>query len=441
MLEPDQLSKWQFVGWYGGRSGAKSTTLSRVAVLLGTQRPLRIVGCREIQDSVDHSMKQLCEDSIAALELEDYYRIYSRSIVGTNGTEIIFRGLSKDTERTIKSFEGVDICWLEEAQDIPESSWRLLVPTVRKPGSQIWVSFNPRSRADIVYREFVSERTRPRMFVRKVNYVDNPFLSEESIAQAEHARIHEPEFYRHIWLGEPEPDIGIRRVLLMRDIENAIKAYPQYASLIEGRKPDIGLDIADLGDDLNAMATRYGPLLTSLEVWRGSQSLNDTARRAHNHATREGAVNLYYDASGIGSSIRSFLYEAGRLAYIDTGVQFGGAVAGGDVYYDTHLLNKHAFAMRKDQMAWAVKRRLERTTQLLEGESVDPADCLFINPDIVESNDTKGLREQLNQPVWDDRDGGKIRIDKNPDDVKSPDMFDALCLAFCEDSRRGLRVG
>ena len=426
---------YRYVCYYGGRAGAKSTSIAKALVLACVRQPLRVLCTREYQNSIAESSKELLESSIAALGLGWFYTATQVAINGVNGTEIRFRGLSTQTEASIKSYEGFDIAWIEEAQDISESSWGLLEPTIRKPGSQIWVSFNPTRATDMVYRLFVAaSEPPPRSKVAKVNYTDNPFVSDETLASVEYDRRHQPDIYRHRWLGELSPDIGTLRVLPMSQLERCVDAYRFKPT--ELPRPDVGLDIADVGDDLNAMATRQGACLTEMQSWHGSETLGDTARRADRHVLQSGAVSLYYDAGGIGAGVRSFLRELGRRPYFIRDVKFGEAVREPDAVFNVGQTNRQAFARRNAQLAWALKLRAQMSARLVEGEDIDPRACLLINPEIASTD----FMNQMNQPTWDDGDGGAIKLRKASSSEKSPDMFDAACLAFAGDSERGLRL-
>ena len=126
----------------GGRGGAKSWGIARALLILGAKSPIRILCAREFQASIKDSVHKLLCDQIDALGLLPFYEITQTSIRGFNGTEFAFVGL-KNNPTNIKSFEGVDICWVEEAQTVSRLSWNVLIPTIRKQGSEIWISFNP----------------------------------------------------------------------------------------------------------------------------------------------------------------------------------------------------------------------------------------------------------------------------------------------------------
>jgi phage terminase large subunit len=186
---------------YGGRGGAKSWGFARALLIQGAQQKLRILCTREIQNSIKDSVHKLLSDQITALGLEEFYNPLQTEIRGKNGTEFIFSGLADKTAANIKSFEGVDRVWVEEAQTVSKRSWDLLVPTIRAPGSEIWVSFNPELDTDPTYQRFVLNAP-PNSHVVKINYEDNPWFTPELEAERAFCERSDPADYRNIWLGE-----------------------------------------------------------------------------------------------------------------------------------------------------------------------------------------------------------------------------------------------
>lgn len=184
---------------YGGRGSGKSWGIARALLLMGVERPLRILCAREIQKSIADSVHKLIADQIDALNLDAYYTVQETKIYGPNGTEFLFGGL-KHNVNSIKSTEGIDIAWIEEAQTVSKSSWDVLIPTIRKEGSEIWVSFNPDLEVDETYQRFVVNPS-PGTVAVKVNYLDNPWFPDVLRVEAEHLKATNPDSYSHIWEG------------------------------------------------------------------------------------------------------------------------------------------------------------------------------------------------------------------------------------------------
>jgi phage terminase large subunit len=185
---------------YGGRGSAKSWSCAKVALAMGFANPLRILCAREIQRSISDSVHKLLSEQIDELGLNGFYDITRDAIRGQNGTEFIFKGLRTNPQE-IKSMEGIDICWVEEAQAVSQESWDVLIPTIRKPGSEIWVTFNPLDESDPTYQKFVIDPPDDAI-VRKVNYNENPYFPEVLRQEMEWLRKRDYESYLHIWEGE-----------------------------------------------------------------------------------------------------------------------------------------------------------------------------------------------------------------------------------------------
>ena len=171
-----QPEKTRYRIFYGGRGGAKSWCFARALLAKGTKDPMRILCAREFQTSIKDSVHKLLSDQIYALGMESFYEITQTTIRGINGTEFIFAGIKNNTNN-IKSIEGIDICWVEEAQSVSANSWNVLIPTIRKQDSEIWVSFNPELPTDETWKRFVENPPESSVVV-KVNWNDNPWFPE-----------------------------------------------------------------------------------------------------------------------------------------------------------------------------------------------------------------------------------------------------------------------
>jgi phage terminase large subunit len=185
---------------YGGRGSGKSWSFARELIIQGARKTLRILCAREVQKSIKQSVHQLLSDQIQALGLGAFYEVLESEIRGKNGTQINFAGLATNTVESIKSFEGVDIVWVEEAQTVSKRSWDILIPTIRKPDSEIWVSFNPDVDTDDTYQRFVVNPPN-NAHVVKVNYNDNPWFPDVLEDERKHSLAHNPD-YKNIWEGE-----------------------------------------------------------------------------------------------------------------------------------------------------------------------------------------------------------------------------------------------
>ena len=211
----------------GGRGSGKSWGFARALLLQGAQRPTRVLCTREVQKSIAQSVHQLLRDQIDALGLSAFYEVLATEIRGKNGTQFFFSGLSDMTAESLKSFEGVDVCWCEEAQAITRRSWDILIPTIRKDKSEIWVSFNPQLESDETYRRFVANPP-PDCVSVEMNHSDNRRFPEV----LERERLHAQETmreddYAHIWEGKCRPAVeGAIYFDAMSKAQNRIMAVP-----------------------------------------------------------------------------------------------------------------------------------------------------------------------------------------------------------------------
>jgi len=167
---------------YGGRGGAKTWNIARTLILKSLQEKLLILCTRELQKSIKQSVHRVIKGQIEMMGLSDKFDITDTSIKSKNGSEFIFLGTKYNPEE-IKSTEGIDICWIEEAHNLTELSWDVIDPTIRKEGSEIWVSFNPRFKFDHIYQLFVVNEPPPNSWVKKVGYDDNPFFKKTAMVQ------------------------------------------------------------------------------------------------------------------------------------------------------------------------------------------------------------------------------------------------------------------
>lgn len=185
---------------HGGRGSAKSWSVARALLIKATHKRLRIICAREFQNSLADSVHQLLSDQVAAMGLSGFYRVQESEIVGRNGSRFVFKGLRSNIS-TIKSFEGADIVWVEEAQTVSKHSWDVLIPTIRRPDSEIWVTLNPDLEEDDTWQRFVVWPLAD-SFIRQVNWSDNPWFPEELRAEKDHLKGRDLDAYENVWEGK-----------------------------------------------------------------------------------------------------------------------------------------------------------------------------------------------------------------------------------------------
>lgn len=192
----------RYKGLYGGRGSGKSHCFAGLGVLRCAQVPgFRLVCVREVQRSIADSVKALIEDKIDAFGLAAFFKVTEAEITGLNNSRIIFRGMQNHTAASIKSLEGFDAAWIEEAQTISRKSLDLLTPTIRKDGSEIWASWNPENESDPI-DEDLRQKPPEGALVRLVNWNDNPWFPKELRQDMERDRERDPDKYAHVWEGQ-----------------------------------------------------------------------------------------------------------------------------------------------------------------------------------------------------------------------------------------------
>lgn len=192
----------RYKSYRGGRGGAKSYAFADALILLSAQRPLRILCARELQSSIRESVHQLLETRINKLGVRELFDVQKSTILGNNGTEFIFKGIRFNVDE-IKSMEGIDICWVEEAQNVSDNSWKVLIPTIRKENSEIWLSWNTGTEEDATYQRFVTNPP-PDCITKWINYDQNPFFPEVLRKEMEWCKQVDYQAYLNIWLGYPK---------------------------------------------------------------------------------------------------------------------------------------------------------------------------------------------------------------------------------------------
>ena len=186
------------VAW-GGRGSGKSWSVARALLLLGRSRPLRVLCTREYQISIAQSVHALLADQVKQLGLDDFYTVQNAEIFGPNGTQFMFAGLRQNINN-LKSYEGVDVVWIEEAANVTKASWDVLIPTIRRPESEIWVTFNPELDSDETYKRFVLDPPGIAKVV-KANYTDNPWFPDVLQQEMLALKARDPDAYLNVWEG------------------------------------------------------------------------------------------------------------------------------------------------------------------------------------------------------------------------------------------------
>lgn len=201
-----QRGKFRYKVLYGGRGSSKSWSAARALILLACQGTERVLCTRELQTSIAESVHRLLSDQIELMGLSEYFEIQQNNIYRKPyapediGSEFIFYGI-KNNPTKIKSAEGISICWIEEAEKVSAHSWQILIPTIRTPGSEIWVTFNPDEETDPTYQRFVVSPP-PDSYIAEVNWLANPWFPGELRKEKEYLYRVDPDAAEHVYGGK-----------------------------------------------------------------------------------------------------------------------------------------------------------------------------------------------------------------------------------------------
>jgi phage terminase large subunit len=221
------FEKSRYKCYWGGRGAGKSHSIAKGLLILGARSPLRILCAREFMTSMRDSVHKLLSDQIEQMGLHSFYEITQSNIRGKNGTEFSFVGLKNNTAN-IKSYEGVDICWIEEAQTVSKTSWNILIPTIRKEDSEIWISFNPELESDETYQRFVLHPPENAL-VQKINWSDNPWFPETLNLERLALKNRDHEAYNTVWEGLCRVTVDgaiFAKEMQMAELDNRITRVP-----------------------------------------------------------------------------------------------------------------------------------------------------------------------------------------------------------------------
>lgn len=419
---------------YGGRASSKSWDAAGFVTFLADNYKLRVVCARQLQNRISDSVYSLLKIQIERFGLAGRFDILENRITNLEtGSEFMFYGLWRSIDE-IKSLEGIDILWIEEAHNLTEEQWKILEPTIRKAGSQIWIIFNPRLATDFAYKRFVVNPP-PNTVVRKINYDENPFLSQTMLQIIEAAKQEDEEEYGHIYLGVPrddDDDAIIKRSWILA----AIDAHKKLDLPTVGRKR-IGFDVADSGIDKNANVFAHGSIVSWADMWKGGEDeLLKSCTRTYASA-REREAEITYDSIGVGATAGAKFSELNNSASDGRRVNYhkfnaGAGVWRPDAYYTQQTKNKDMFLNIKAQAWWLVADRFRNTYNAIrKGQQFKPDELISLAGDLPH---LEQLIDELSTPKKDYDANGRVKVESKKDlakrEVPSPNLADALIMAF-----------
>lgn len=423
---------------YGGRASSKTYQAAGVAIAMARIRTVRILCTRQFQARIADSVYTILVSTIRRYELQGEFEITNNKIRHKKtGSEFIFYGLARNIEE-IRGLESVDICWLEEAHLMTKTQWDILEPTlIRNADYEFWIIFNPRLSTDFVYRHFVIDPP-PDSIVRKINYLENPYLNPQALAVINRMKEVAPDDYDHFYLGNPQSENDLA-IIKQAWIRAAVDAHLIITDIASGSKR-IGFDVADSGEDSNALASVHGSMVYDLEKWQGKEhellgSFGRTYRKA-----KDTDSEIIYDSCGIGAGAGSKIRELNnenRQTGDNKPVRFRAWNAGGSVYrpdakYNEHVTNRDMFANAKAQNWFAMADRFRKTYQAVKmGMSYNPDELISIKSDLPF---LEQLIVELSTPLRDIDGAGRVKVESKKDlqkrGIPSPNLADSVVLSF-----------
>lgn len=393
---------WRHIVYHGGRGSGKSTAVAYSLLLRGRQSKLRILATREYQNSISDSVHKLLKDLIDKHGFTDYV-VQNDTIRNTlTGTEFIFKGLKKDSQ-AIKSLEGIDICWVEEAQSVSEDSIDTLIPTIRKAGSQLIWTFNRLTELDPVYVKLCMHPSSD-TFVTQVNSDTLEAigqLPQTLIDEREKSRANDPpDLFAHIWLGEPIGQGDTAIVPRTQVLEAMNRKVDDDGAVI------VGADIARMGGDRIVFWMRKGLKTINTETHVKLRT-TETCDLLEKFAGFAKDIEIRIDDTGVGGGVTDEMMKRGYVEIKP--VNFGARAVDDDKY--PNWISEAWFHMSE------IIREVE----------------LPMNPDLL---------MELTTRQWKMDNKGKRRVESKDDYKKrgfrSPDLADAciICYAKQVDDRR-----
>lgn len=418
---------------YGGRGSSKSWDAAAQLVKITQTVRVRALCTRMFQNKIEESVYNLIKSQAERFGVAGGYEFQKSKIIHKRtGSEILFYGLARNIDE-IKSLEGIDILWMEEAHNLTETMWDTLEPTIiRNAGSEVWVVFNPRIRSDFAYQRFVVNP--PTGYdVRQINYNENPFLDAGMLKAIEEMEAKDPDKKRHVYDGVPDSDDD-QAVIKSTWLESAVDAHKKLGIEVTGPRR-LGFDVADDGADMNAMAEVHGILCEDVSEWKGLEDkILMSCSRVYNRAAELNA-EITYDSIGVGASAGSKFQELNSEQRRDIKYKkfnAGGKVANPKREYMPGVTHQDHFSNIKAQAWWLVADRLREThLAVTEGAPYDPDSIISISSTC---SHLEKLISELSTPHRHFDNSGKVKVESKEDlakrDVKSPNLADAFIMSY-----------
>lgn len=410
----------------GGRGSSKSWRIAEALIQMAVRYDLRILCLRRVQKSIDASSHQLLSDTIRRLGYESEFTITKTSIKAKSGAEFRFLGFQSNLD-SIKSIEGVDICWVEEAHAITAEAWEVLAPTLRREGAELWISFNPDFAWSETYVRYVLKAPED-WYVEEVNWYDNPWFNEKLNAERLYTLKYYPDRYDNIWNGVPVSEVpgaivnraNLEKLFVRPDHHLAKRCRTGVKTAV--------LDVADEGDDDSVLSFFDGRFLYRMERLQARDTVQ-LAAQALKLAEEEGCETLIYDSVGVGSGTKGALnrFQDSRVRFVQFVAQ--GAVLRKKSRYRQGRKNEDVFHNLRAQAWWAYRDAVDDTIRYLKTGVVPPDGLFCISNEIPRIYQERILSDSTGV-MWETTSDDKIKIEKKENVKKrlgvSTDYADAI---------------
>lgn len=290
----------------GGRDSGKSHSVAQTLIELSLEEKALFLCTREKQNSIKDSSYKLLKNKIEDHGLVDLFNITNDSITCIpTGSRFIFKGMYRDSQ-AVRSTEGIKYCWVEEAQSLTLDSLKALIPTVRINGAKFFFTYNPLEDPDPVVEE-LSKKDPNKILTCKINYYDNPFISDDTKAEADFLKESDYEDWLHVYGGEPQSQ-GDTAILKRVEVNKSVNRDISEEGAVE-----YGADIARYGDDRIVFYKRKGHKILSFKVYR-KKGIDETVDLLKEYVEYDKKVPIKIDDSGLGGGVTDYMKKAGYNA-------------------------------------------------------------------------------------------------------------------------------
>lgn len=436
----------------GGRGSGKSVTVNKILACKSKDHKLKIACFREFMNSISDSTYSSLVEEIHELEFDDF-KVTNSTIENKRGSEFIFKGLARNIE-SIKSMNSVKIAFTDEAQTVSDASLKVLKPTIRSQGSELWFVGNPQSSADAFSKEFIIPYQKQldkfgiyeddEVLVIVCNYKDNPFFPEK----LERDRLKDYEnlpraMYDWIWLGKFNDTVA-NAIIQPEWFDAAIDMHknPKFQKMMEPKGMIISShDVSDNGEDSKGYACRHGSIITNVKE-KSDGDIADGADWAVSLALSDKCDIFTFDASGMGVGIRKDVNKAFSGKKIEVDEHRGGDTPdeadeifeGFDVFNKKAAKkNKEVFKNKRAQYIWRLRDRFYNSYRaVVKNEYINPDDCISLCSLGIEN--LEALRSEICRQPMKNNSNGVIQMMSKEDmkkiGISSPNLLDAVAMTM-----------